>query len=560
MLGRFASSLALVVLTASLSWPNSLEQDIDPDVHPEGMEHLHQEPEWNQFRAQQRAILQMMEAPAGPPEDYQGNPVDWFLQQWYQEKDAEVPEPAKAHVWVRRAYLDATGLLPPFDEVRGFAADASPDKYEKLVEALLGDRQAYAEHWITFWSDLLRNDEQTNIDNLRGSITQWLYDSLLANKPYDRFVVELLNPDPKGGPGGFLKGINWRGRINASQRPVIQTAQVVGQVFMGTMMKCSSCHDNFTKTWSLRDTYGLAACFSIEPGLELFRCDKPLGEVQTARFPFEGLGEIDPEANLYERRLQAAKMVVSPRNPRFARTIVNRLFDRLMGRGLFEPIDDLDYEPIYGGLLDWLAYDFMKHDFDLKHTITRIMTSQAYQRKSLRIRTEFTLEPTYAAPRVRRMPSEAFLDGIAQVSGHWQKGRLNSAQVSSDQPRAWRKKKPARYEVALGRPNREQVVSQREDEASVLQMLELVNGDGFSAFLEEASSSLAQRFPHGQEDYSRLIERVYHRGLSRSPAPEEYEALRPLFAQSSASAEAHHEAVEDLLWIVCMKPEFQFIH
>src|SRR5690606_30327157 len=128
--------------------------------------------------------------------------------------------------FLRRAYLDAIGLLPAEDELQGFLQDTSSDKREKLIDYLLNNRQPYAEHWMTFCNDLLRNDEQTNIDGLRQPVTSWLYVSLLPTKPYDQLLMDILKPDPDG-PTGFLDGVQWRGRINARQRPVIQAAQSI---------------------------------------------------------------------------------------------------------------------------------------------------------------------------------------------------------------------------------------------------------------------------------------------------------------------------------------------
>ena len=154
------------------------------------------------------------------------------------------------------------------------------------------DRQ-YAEHWLTFWNDLLRNDYAGTgyIDEGRRQITGWLYRSLLENKPYDQFVRELISPTPES--EGFIKGIKWRGRINSSQTPEVQFAQNVSQVMLGINLKCASCHDSFIDGWKLADAYGMAAIVSEQP-LEIHRCDKPTGETAQAGFLFPELGTIDP--------------------------------------------------------------------------------------------------------------------------------------------------------------------------------------------------------------------------------------------------------------------------
>ena len=161
----------------------------------------------------------------------------WIKADRLAKKIAARPQAAD-RVVVRRLYLDTIGLLPEPETVAKFEADRSPDKIEKLVDALLNDSRGYAEHWMTFWSDLLRNDEQTSIDGLRKPISRWLFAALRDNMPYDQMVTELLDPGPNG-PDGFLRGVLWRGRVNLSQRPPLQAAQNVAQVFLATSIRCA---------------------------------------------------------------------------------------------------------------------------------------------------------------------------------------------------------------------------------------------------------------------------------------------------------------------------------
>ena len=128
----------------------------------------------------------------------------------------------------------------------------------RLARRLLGDNRSYAEHWLSFWNDMLRNDYAGTgyIDGGRTQITGWLYNALATNMPYDRFVAQLVNPTPES--DGFIKGIVWRGVVNASQTPQMQAAQNISQVFMGVNLKCASCHNSFISTWKLADSYGMA--------------------------------------------------------------------------------------------------------------------------------------------------------------------------------------------------------------------------------------------------------------------------------------------------------------
>src|SRR5207244_3014193 len=94
-------------------------------------------------------------------------------------------------IFVRRAYLDTIGLLPAPEQIDAFAQDNAPDKRARLIRELLANKRGYADHWLTFWNDLLRNDYKGTgfIDGGRKQITGWLHKALMENKPYDRFVA-----------------------------------------------------------------------------------------------------------------------------------------------------------------------------------------------------------------------------------------------------------------------------------------------------------------------------------------------------------------------------------
>ena len=220
---------------------------------------------------------------------------------------------------------------------------------------------------------------------------------------------------PAKGAEGFINGIKWRGNVNASQTRQMQAAQNVAQVFMGTNLTCASCHDSFVNRWRLNEAYALAGVFADKP-LEVYRCDKKTGRSVPAAFIFPELGRIDPKASKAMRMKQLARIMTSPENGRLARTMVNRLWARLMGRGIVEPVDDMDQAPFDADLLDWLAMDFANNGYDLKHVLRRICTSAAYQ--SVAIRSAETEEGKYVfqGPIVRRMSAEQFVDAVAVLS------------------------------------------------------------------------------------------------------------------------------------------------
>lgn len=345
------------------------------------------------------------------------HPVDRVLDAWLAAKGAPTPPPADDATFQRRVMLDLIGLLPSAEEARAFAADRRPDKREKLVQALLARDVDYADHWMVFWNDLLRNDYAGTgyIDGGRKQITNWLYLSLLANKPYDRFTRELVAPSADS--EGFAKGIIWRGAVSAGQVPELQFSQSVSQTFLGINMKCASCHDSFTDRWKLRDAYGLAAIYADRP-MELVRCDIPTGKPAEAAWPYPELGQVDAGKPRDERLAQLAGLITHPENGRFQRTIVNRLWHRLMGRGIVHPVDAMQTEPWNQDLLDVLANRLVESQYDLKAVLAFIATSQAYQsRAEVLARDAEDKGYVYRGPRAKRLTAEQFVDAVWRLTG-----------------------------------------------------------------------------------------------------------------------------------------------
>lgn len=355
------------------------------------------------------------EVPAGDAEKAGPNPIDRFLHARLSPLDSQF---VNDRLFARRAFLDLIGLLPTSTELDEFVKDSSPNKRDKLIDRLLADRRNYADHWLTFWNDLLRNAYQGTgfIDGGRRQITGWLYESLLTNKPYNQFVRELI--EGSLGAEGFTFGIKWRGTVNESQRREIQAAQSISQVFLGTNLKCASCHDSFVNDWKLADAYAVASVFADSP-LELHRCDKPLGKAARVGFLYPELGQIDATTRP-DRQKQLAELLTKPENGRFSRVIVNRLWARLMGRGLVEPLDNLDAEPWHRDLLDWLASDFVEHGYDLQHTLRLIAASRAYQLSAVGLDDAASDEPfEFRGPFVKRLSAEQFVDAVTSLTNTW---------------------------------------------------------------------------------------------------------------------------------------------
>jgi mono/diheme cytochrome c family protein len=480
--------------------------------------------------------------------------IDLILQPYYVSNGIHsTGKVVDDRIYARRAYLDTIGLLPSPDDLNAFVADTSPDKREQLVHRLLSDNRRYAEHWLSFWNDLLRNDYQGTgyIDGGRTQITTWLFNALQSNMPYDQFVRELVTG--ANGSAGFTNGIVWRGTVNASQSPPLQAAQNISQVFMGVNLKCASCHDSFVSNWKLADAYGLAAVFADGP-LEMQRCDHPLGTYAPLKFLYPELGQIDANATKPDRAKQLAAAITNEKNGRLTRTIVNRLWRKTMGRALIEPCDEMDNDPWDADLLDELSVELSDHGYDLKQTLFTILTSRAYQLPAVVQEGERDDKFVFKGPLIRRMSAEQCTDAISTVTGVWPKKPAarpaNEGTPSAPEIRsALCIANP--LSTALGRPNRDQVVTERASAATTLQALELTNGSTLNTMLNKAAMKILS---DKDATPAQMIAGIYQRALGREPTKKEL-----ALAMQTVGSPATQDGTEDLLWAVFMLPEFQLI-
>lgn len=489
----------------------------------------------------------------------EGHPIDRIVEAYFAKQKVTSQGPIDDAGYIRRAYLDLIGLLPAPSETEAFLKDAAADKRERLIRRLLQEEnRAYADHWLSFWNDMLRNDYAGTgyIDGGRKQITGWLYRSLLRNKPYDQFTRELINPTTES--EGFIKGIKWRGNVNASQVVELQFSQNVAQVFFGANLKCASCHDSFIDSWKLDDAYALAAVVA-DRQLELHRCDKATGKFATARFLWPELGAIDAKAPKAKRLEQLATLVTSPENGRFTRTIANRVWQRLMGRGIVHPVDMMANKPWSEDLLDYLANYLALQKYDLKKLLEHIATSKTYQLRPAIIGKEpLGEEYVFRGPELRRLSAEQFIDAVwmltktspAKADAAFGKAKMeNPAPPERRLIRASLVKSDALMR-SLGRPNREQVVTTRPDQLTTLQALDLSNGQALSDLLTRGAGTLMKA--HMRDEA--LIADIYERALCRQPSANEMTAARSIVGSPMSA-----DGVADLLWIVVMLPEFQLV-
>jgi Protein of unknown function (DUF1553)/Protein of unknown function (DUF1549)/Planctomycete cytochrome C len=501
--------------------------------------------------------------PAGPAG---ANPIDLIVAEHFKTEKIDFPEPADDATFLRRVSEDLIGL-PPTEALLALLSSGKPLDRAAVVDRLLAYNQGYAEHWMTFWNDLLRNDYDGTgfITGGRSQVTTWLYPALLENKPFDQFVRDLVAPTKES--RGFIDGITWRGEVNASQTTQIQFSQNVSQVFLGINMKCASCHDSFIDRWTLKEAYGLAAIYSEKP-MELERCDKPTGEMAVASWLFPEIGQVDPKKPRDERLKQLADLMTHPENGRTQRTIVNRLWKQLMGRGIVHPVDAMNTAPWNEDLLDQLANHLVESNYDLKAVLRLIATSRIYQSRS-EVREDENQEYVFRGPVRKRMSAEQFLDSIRAVIGVWptpagdamkNKGpaggqlaavmKAHGLQEWDNRPIRTAFEKRDSLQSSLGRPNREQVVSSRPDSLTTLEAINLANGPELAGIIAAGAAKMM-----GPSDPKGVVSKVFRASLSREPSTEEMAVALSMLGEKPTA-----ENIGDFLWSVFMLPEFHYIN
>lgn len=496
------------------------------------------------------------------------NAIDQFIVAAWQaaglEAAKEPPPACDDATFVRRAYLDVIGVIPTVVEVNRFLADRSPQKRAKLVDQLLGRRAEYAVHWTPFWEDALASQPVLGQGGIptRGNYRDWLLASFEHNRPFDVMVAELIDPTMPGRRREVdeeLIGTRYAiGYVrNEDHTVTLQTAANVGQVFLGASMKCASCHDHFeNQEWPQERFLAFAGLFAPRD-LERIRCDVRSGQFVPARFPFDLPGTPEQAPSTVEARLHlTAQLLVDPLNPRFAKTIVNRLWKRYLGLGLVEPADDfrLDSAASHPELLDWLAYDFIAHGCDLQHTIKLILTSRTYQ-----LRFDPALEdqltsghgsraeeqpPRYCrSPALRRLTAEQFFDSV----------RLAMTGKLRPDDRLFLDGRSTALMRALGRPSsRNEISTSRSDALAVVQSLELLNGPE----LEELISQYPLlKKPPARSDPRRLVDQLYQTVLSRHATNDEKRIGKDFLADAESLVDGLH----DMLWALVCSPEFQYV-
>lgn len=472
--------------------------------------------------------------------------------------------------FLRRASLDATGTLPPGDQVETFLADSDPKKREKLIDRLLASPE-FVDYWAYKWSDLLLVSSNKLPAPAMWAFYRFVRKSVADNVPWDQFARSIVTAK-----GSSLT--NGAANYFALHRDPIDLTENSSMAFLGMSLTCARCHNHPMEKWTQDQYYGVASLFSrvqLKDGGaigDVVVMASPEGETRHPRSgavmpprPLDG----QPLALDWrgDRREAFADWLGQADNPYFARAIVNRVWRNFFGRGLIDPEDDLratnpaSDEP----LMDWLVADFLAHRYDVKHLIRTIMNSAAYARSSVPVPGQ-AADPKYLSHYpVKRLSAEVLLDAIAQVS--------EVPTAFAGYPEGWRSlqlpdtKIQSTFLSSFGRPERLNTCScERSSEPSMSQALHLANGTTINEKLRHDQSAISKALTAQASDDA-IIAGLFRAALTRRPTEDEQRRLKAILNEAvaglsdpKAAATARRQAIEDLYWATMTGNEFLFNH
>jgi WD40 repeat protein len=453
--------------------------------------------------------------------------------------------------FVRRVYLDLTGLAPTPEQLQSFMDDPqqSRDKRSALVDKLIGSDD-FVDYWTNKWSDLLMvNRKFLGLEGAAG-MRRWIREQVAGNTPYNRFVQEILTAvgSTKDNPAAcYFKTL----------RTPQALAENTTHLFLATRFNCNKCHDHPFERWTQDQYYQLSAYFAqtalskdpasgdnvvgksdVDPGQPLYEMvqDKSDGDVKNERtgaiaapsFPFQCQHEEDEHAT---RRARLAAWVTSPDNPYFAKSYVNRIWGYLTGKGIIEPIDDIraGNPPTNPDLLDYLTNEFIKSGFDARHVMALICKSRTYQLSVTTNRWNEDDTINYSHAIARRLPAEVLYDAIYRGAG--------AVSTFPNVPPGTRAaalpdvgvESPDGFLANLGRPARESACEcERVSQLQFGPVMALVSGPTVDDAIVYPNNMIA-KLAAETADNDELINRLFLQFLCRPAQPGEIAAAKALF-------------------------------
>lgn len=469
--------------------------------------------------------------------------------------------------FLRRATLDITGALPSDDKVRQFLADTNPAKRDVLIDELVDSTQ-YADHFANKWNFVLRNKKSKGED-IAGTqlFHQWVWNSLYENKPYDRFVRQIITAS---GEPLMNPAVNWYREVDQVEEQVEDTAQL----FLGIRIQCARCHHHPFEKWSQNDYYSLAAFFNrvgkkAIPGVPGGFRDRQIFHnegVATAKNPRSnaalkpaGLGsaalEIPAEQ---DPRVHLADWMSDPQNPFFAKSLVNRYWKHFFNRGIVEPEDDMreTNPPSNPELLDALANGFIESGFDLKQLVRTICRSKTYQLSSLPNDYNASDKQNFSRYYPRRLSAEALYDGfhLVTMTSENFKGMpagTRALQLADSSTGPY-------FLKVFGMPQGDTACEcERSQDANLAQSLHLLNSKEVQDKISKNEARAAKLAAETERTHAERMTELYQVVFARNPRPDELEVA---VSYIDRHKENPRVAYEDILWALINTKEFLFNH
>jgi len=527
-------------------------------------------------RYQDKAAVFRASVPLGAPVESlpdKQNFVDRFIFAKWREVGMPPSEVSGDSTYLRRVTLDIAGRLPTVSEVETFLGDSAPDKRQRLVERLLRSEQ-YAEYFANKWSALLRN-KRANGAQLRSTLAfyDWIKESLYNNKPYDRFVREIV-----AASGGIDQSpaSAWFKQVNSQRVQMEDTAQL----FLGTRLQCAQCHHHPYEKWSQNDYYRFMAFFSRvgkapsgRPGEEIVFHRAGVAQVTNKKTnkPVKpsglGSGEMkiapadDPRHRLVDwMRDDSARL--------FSKTIVNRYWKHFFGHGLVDPEDDFrsTNPATHPKLLDALADHFEKTGYDLKALVRVIASSTTYQLSSIPNAHNAKDKHYYSRFQPKRLTAEVLYDSLNDlILARSNFGGLPVGTRAVCLPD--NSYNSSNYFLSVfGRPDSSSACEcERSQEASLAQSLHMFNAKNIHEKLARKNGRAARLATDMARDHATKINSLYYQAFARPPREEEASVALAYLARKAVDKEGKpadqiKERYEDILWALANTKEFLFNH
>jgi ferric-dicitrate binding protein FerR (iron transport regulator) len=522
-------------------------------------------------KAPEKEVIDLTTRPA-PSRDAKplAGAIDAEIDRLLAEREVQPSPPADDAEFLRRAFLDLTGRVPTYRQAVAFLGDTSADKRSRLIDSLLASR-AFGEHFGTVWRHLLAPPDYTfSTKGLqRDTFSPWLADQINAGRGWDAIVRDLLTaagPVKDTPQAAFLMA----NADNFQPRPE-RIAGSVASRFWGVQLRCAECHDHPFAHWKKADFWGTAAFFDrlrftgfkggVVPSLVEGAAPEPekrkgKGEpaekqpaaVVKARF-LGGAEPALPETGAI--RPTFAAWATSAENPFFARATSNRLWAHFFGRGLAQPLDDMEGGRLsHPALLQRLSRELVDAGFDLKHLARAICTSRAYQRTSRPLPGNETDRVAFSHMALKPLSPEALYDALVVTTSidktEAYQRRPGKGKGQSNAEPDW----PTRDEFA-----RVFRVAGQGDEAAptagIPQVLRLLNGP-----MLNGPSPLVERLVAEELPVAEALDRLYLSVLTRKPTAEEVEQLSAYVARRKEVREGYR----GVLWVLLNSGEMAVNH